>query len=89
MSHSQHSKKKLLDRIGRIKGQLEAVARALESDQDCSVVMQQIAACRGALNGLMLEVVEDHVRFHLTNRDESEHANACDELVAVLRTYLR
>ena len=65
MPHTIKNKKQLLTRVRRIKGQAEALERALESEADCSAVLQQIAAIRGAVNGLMLEVLEGHMREHL------------------------
>lgn len=91
MSHTALNKKPLLARIRRIKGQTEALERALESDQDCAVVLQQLAAVRGAVNGLMLEVLEGHVREHLgaANVPEAERARDLDLVVSVLRSYVK
>ena len=91
MSHTALNKKPLLARIRRIKGQTEALERALESDQDCAVVLQQLAAVRGAVNGLMLEVLEGHVREHLGAADvpEAERARDLDLVVSVLRSYVK
>ena len=65
MSHTIHGKKKLLARVRRIKGQAGALESALEQESDCAAILQQIAAIRGAVNGLMLEVLEGHMREHL------------------------
>lgn len=65
MSHTVHDKKKLLARVRRIKGQTGALESALEQETDCAAILQQIAAIRGAVNGLMLEVLEGHMREHL------------------------
>ena len=91
MSHTALNKKPLLARIRRIKGQTEALERALESDQDCAVVLQQLAAVRGAVNGLMLEVLEGHVREHLGAAEvpEAERARDLDLVVSVLRSYVK
>lgn len=91
MSHTALNKKPLLARIRRIKGQTEALERALESDQDCAVVLQQLAAVRGAVNGLMLEVLEGHVREHLGSAEvpEAERARDLDLVVSVLRSYVK
>ncbi|RQM63428.1 metal/formaldehyde-sensitive transcriptional repressor, partial [Aeromonas hydrophila] len=62
MSHTIHGKKKLLARVRRIKGQAGALESALEQESDCAAILQQIAAIRGAVNGLMLEVLEGHMR---------------------------
>ena len=64
MSHTVHDKKKLLARVRRIKGQTGALESALEQETDCAAILQQIAAIRGAVNGLMLEVLEGHMREH-------------------------
>jgi FrmR/RcnR family transcriptional regulator, repressor of frmRAB operon len=68
MSHTIRHKQKLLHRVSRIGGQVEAIKRALEGEAGCSEVMHLIAGCRGAINGLLAEVVEDHIRTHLVDR---------------------
>jgi DNA-binding FrmR family transcriptional regulator len=91
MSHTIREKKKLLGRVRRLRGQVEAIERALEEEAGCEVVMHLIAGVRGATSGLMAEVVEDHVRTHLTDADSKrgDGASAADELVDVVRAYLR
>lgn len=92
MAHTVRDKKKLLNRVNRMRGQLDAVKRALEEERDCSEVLHLIAACRGAMNGLMAEVLEGHVRTHVLDPDKrptSRQAKAAQELIDVLRTYLR
>jgi FrmR/RcnR family transcriptional regulator, repressor of frmRAB operon len=78
--------------VRRIRGQTEAVGRALEQEIGCSDVMQLIAAVRGAINGLMGEVMEDHIRMHVIDRRRnrnSERAQATEELIDVVRSYLK
>ena len=92
MSHTIREKKKLLARVRRIRGQVEAIERALETEAGCEQVMHLIAGVRGATAGLMAEVVEDHVRTHLV--DPEKHPGALDEeaagqLLEVVRSYLR
>lgn len=91
MSHTRKDKKKLLTRVRRIRGQCEAVERSLEQDAECMAVLQQIAAIRGAVNGLMTEVLEGHLREHLTEgeRTAAQRAEDMEDVVAVLRAYLR
>src|SRR5436190_18920837 len=67
MSHTTREKTKLLNRVRRIRGQVEAVERALEEEKGCADVLQLIAGARGAINGLMAEVVEDHIRLHVAD----------------------
>lgn len=92
MAHVTDQKKKLLTRVSRIQGQLEGIRKALEEDQECSALLQQIAACRGAMNGLMLEILEGEVRFHVlspTAKANSSEARAAEELIEVLQTYIK
>src|SRR5262249_44047588 len=64
MAHTIRDKKKLLNRVRRIRGQIDAVEKALDQEQDCSTILLTIAACRGAINSLMAEIIEGHIRFH-------------------------
>lgn len=90
MSHTVHGKKPLLARVRRMKGQMEGVERALEEERDCADVLQLLASIRGALNGLIGEVMEGHLREHvLEAEDEAQRARAVEEITAVLRTYMR
>ncbi len=90
--HTIKEKEKLILRIRRIRGQVEAVERALTDEHNCSDVLRQISAARGAMNGLMAELLEDHVRFHVLDpkrKPTSEQAMAADELVDVVKAYLK
>jgi DNA-binding FrmR family transcriptional regulator len=92
MSHTLHEKKKLLARVRRIKGQVEAIERALEGEAGCEQVLHLIAGVRGATAGLMAEVVEDHVRTHLVDADKypgALNAEATEQLLDVVRTYMK
>lgn len=92
MSHTVRQKQKLLARVRRIRGQVEAIERALESEAGCDQVMHLIAGARGAMTGLMAEVVEDHVRTHLVDTDKHPQAlntEAAEQLLEVVRTYLK
>ncbi|XEG73878.1 metal/formaldehyde-sensitive transcriptional repressor [Pseudomonas sp. abacavir_1] len=92
MAHTIRDKRKLLTRIRRIKGQSEALERALEKEEgDCAAVLQQIAAIRGAVNGLMAEVLEGHLREHLAaeERTPQQRAEDLDQVMSVLRSYLK
>lgn len=91
MAHTITGKKKLLTRVRRIKGQAEALERALEQESDCSAILQQIAAIRGAVNGLMAEVMEDHLREHLGPAavDAKQRSEDLQQVIAVLRSYMK
>ncbi|MDB5464910.1 MAG: metal/formaldehyde-sensitive transcriptional repressor [Phenylobacterium sp.] len=90
--HTTLHKSKLLARVRRLRGQVEAIERALEAEAGCDQVMHLIAGARGAMAGLMAEVVEDHVLTHLV--DEATHPEAlnreaAEQLLDVVRTYLK
>jgi FrmR/RcnR family transcriptional regulator, repressor of frmRAB operon len=92
MTLTVREKQKLLARVRRIRGQVEAIERALDSEAGCNQVMHLIAGTRGAMAGLMAEVVEDHVRTHLVNAEmhpEALNAEAADQLLDVIWTYLK
>jgi DNA-binding FrmR family transcriptional regulator len=91
MSHTIRNKAKLGQRVARIRGQMDAVARALDEEAECGEVLRLITSARGAMNGLMAEVLEDHIRSHAFRgaRAGSADARAADEMVDVLRSYLK
>ena len=92
MAHTIHGKKKLLNRIRRIGGQVVSIEKALEQELDCTVVLQAVAACRGAINGLMAEIVEGHIREHVLDPHESiaaERTQAAQDLIDVVKAYLK
>ena len=95
MPHSPEDKKRALTRVRRIRGQLDALERALDDGADCAPVLQQIAAIRGAVNGLMAEVFESHLRETVAALDAAgQHApqaraEGIDAAVALVRTYLK
>lgn len=90
MTHTVQSKKPLLARVRRIKGQADALERLLVADVECAAVLQQIAAIRGAVNGLMAEVLEGHIREHLGSHELSEEGQAdLDMIASTVRSYLK
>lgn len=92
MSHTVKHKAKLLNRVRRIRGQVEALERAIEAERSGDDVLHQIAAARGAMNGLMVEVLEGHIREHVANTeiaDEGAREAAADELIDVIRAYMK
>ena len=91
MAHTIKSKAKLLARVRRIRGQTDGLEKALESEVDCAAILQQIAAIRGAVNGLMSEVLEHHLRDHLgaDSRDAAQRGRDLEEVVLVLKSYLK
>lgn len=92
MGHVAKEKAKLLNRVKRLRGQIEAIERAVENDQECADVLQQATSCRGALDGFIAEVIEDHIREHMVDprapRDDPRVA-AAEELVDIVHKYIK
>jgi DNA-binding FrmR family transcriptional regulator len=92
MPHIHGNKARLVARIRRIKGQVAAIEKDIEEDGECHRVLQAIAACRGALNGLMAEVIDGHVRFHVIDpaaNPSPEQQEAAEQLLDVVNAYLK
>jgi DNA-binding FrmR family transcriptional regulator len=92
MAHTIREKQKLLARVRRIRGQIDGIERALNEEAGCEQVMHLIAGARGAMTGLMAEVVEDHVREHLvdsTKYPAALNTEAADQLLEVVRAYMK
>jgi DNA-binding FrmR family transcriptional regulator len=90
VSHTKSEKAKLTNRVRRVRGQIEAIERALENEQGCVTVLHLIVAARGAINGLMAEVIEDHIRLHVVDPANGvERARGAEELIEAVQSYLR
>jgi FrmR/RcnR family transcriptional regulator, repressor of frmRAB operon len=84
-------KRGLVNRVRRLRGQVDAIERALAGEASCSDLLQRISAARGAINGLMAEVLEEHVREYLSPADSDAdplQAEAAEELIEIIHSYL-
>jgi DNA-binding FrmR family transcriptional regulator len=88
MSHLSKEKLNLVTRTKKVIGQLESVLRGLNDDEQCADVLQRLAAARGAINSLMGELLEDHIRNHMPQNSKSS-TEAADDVIEVVRTYLK
>ena len=95
MPHTEQEKKKAITRLRRIRGQAEALERAVETGTECGLLLQQMVALRGAVNGLMSEVLESHLRETFGQlggkpmlSTKAINANI-DDTVALVRSYLK
>jgi FrmR/RcnR family transcriptional regulator, repressor of frmRAB operon len=92
MGHVAREKEKLRLRLRRIRGQVEAIERAVGADEECADVLRQATSCRGALDGFIAEVIEDHIREHMIDpksaRDDPKML-AAEELVEIVHQYLK
>jgi DNA-binding FrmR family transcriptional regulator len=92
MAHTIKDKKELLLRSKRIQGQVEALVRALDEERECSEVLQLMSAARGAMNSLMAELLEGHIRNHILDgkqKPTSQQVVAADEVIAMVKSYLK
>jgi len=91
MSHTQKNKEKLIARARRIRGQIEALERALDEEQECADILRLITSARGAMNGIMIELLEDQLRFHVLDPRKplsAEQEAAADGLIETIRSYV-
>lgn len=91
MAHTIRDKTKLLNRVRRLRGQVEAIERALDEEKECVSVLQLVASVRGAIIGLTSELITDHIENHVADASltDAERAKGADELIDVVRTYLK
>lgn len=90
MSHTVENKSKLLARVRRLKGQMEAIERALEAEASCADILNLAASVRGATNGLVVELLEDHLRNHVVNaQNDALRSSGAAELIDVMRRHLK
>ena len=94
MPHSPDDKKRATTRLRRIRGQVDALERAVEAGSDCAPILQQLAALRGAVNGLMAEILDSHLREEFTPlatdpKIRRQHQQSIDDVIALVRSYLK
>ncbi|MGA7871482.1 MAG: metal/formaldehyde-sensitive transcriptional repressor [Candidatus Binatus sp.] len=91
MSHTIKEKTKLLNRVRRVLGQVRALERAVEEEKGCANVLHLVVAARGAMNSLMVEIIEDHIRMHVVDPDHERgsRARGAEELIDIVQAYLK
>ncbi len=92
MAHLVRDKAKLIARVRRMRGQLDAVERALNDEAECSEILRQVSSCRGAMNGLMFELLEGQLRYHVAGDvtdPASDEAAALEEVIDIVRADLK
>ena len=92
MGHVSREKVKLLNRLRRLRGQIEAIERSVDADEECADVLRQATSVRGALDGFIAEVIEDHIREHMIDPragPSDRRLAAAEELVEIVHQYLK
>lgn len=95
MPHTPEEQRRAVARLRRIRGQVDGLERAIQAGSDCGPVLQQIAALRGAVNGLMAGILDSHLREEFTQvagddaKQRKRHQASIDEVVGLVRSYLR
>lgn len=88
MTHLSKEKLDLVNRTKKVIGQLESVLRGFNEDEQCADILQRLAAARGAINSLMGELLEDHIRNHMPQNSKSA-AEAAEDVIEIVKTYLK
>jgi DNA-binding FrmR family transcriptional regulator len=91
MSHLEKEKQKLVARIKRIRGQVDSIERSLTAGDDCADILMLLANVRGGINSLMAEVLEDHIRLHITGHEKNAipSVELAEDLIGLVRAYLK
>ena len=92
MSHTIREKEKFLNRVRRVRGQVQALERAIDEEKGCADVLHLIVAARGAMNSLMAEIIEDHIRVHVVDpasERNSARAKGAEDLIDIVQAYLK
>ena len=91
MTHTDRDKQKLVARIRRIRGQVDAIERSLSTGDDCADVLMLLANIRGGINSLMAEVLEDHIRLHMLSpeKEKTDSTELAEDLIELVRAYLK
>ena len=89
MAQIEKEKQKLIARIKRIRGQVDSIERSLTANDDCADILMLLANIRGGINGLMAEVLEDHIRHHLSEGSPALTAELSEDLIDLVRAYLK
>ena len=94
MPHSPQEKKRAITRLRRIRGQVDGLERAIGAGADCAPILQQLAALRGAVNGLMADILDSHLHEEFTQVAtdpglKKQHQASIEQVIALVRSYLK
>lgn len=91
MPYNDREKKQAITRVRRIKGQLSALEQAIDEGTECGLILHQLAAVRGGVNGLMAVILESYLKEEFPDNDSrtDSQRKSIDETIAIVRSYLR
>lgn len=90
MKIAAEEKHKLLVRVKKIKGQLNALERVIDEDRECVDIFQQTTAIRGSINSLMTSILEEHIKQHLIQANNKEkREEEVTNLLSILKSYFK
>lgn len=82
--------RELINRLKRIEGQIRGLQRMVEEDQYCIDILNQIAAVKGALNKVSLEILKKHTHGCVKSalKDQGDEGEIIEELIQVINKLL-
>lgn len=88
-ARSQDERKKLMNRLSRIEGQIRGIKGMLEKDAYCNDILIQSAAVNAAVNAFNKELLATHIRTCVARDIRESKDETIDELVATLQKLMK
>ena len=82
-------RKKLLNRLSRIEGQIRGLKGMLEKDAYCPDILTQSAAVNAAVNAFNKELLASHIRHCVVRDVKNGDETVIDELVATIQKLMK
>jgi DNA-binding FrmR family transcriptional regulator len=80
-------RKRILNRLRRLEGQIRGLQSMIESGKDCEAVLTQIMAAKSALNQVGLHIIGHSMKTCLVSENASTKDEVIDEAIAVFLKY--
>ncbi len=87
--HPHEDTKKVLNRMSRAIGHMEATKRMIEDGRDCSEVLIQIAAVKSAINNIGKIILQDHINHCIVDAVESGDKKSLDDLTDAIDKFVK
>ncbi len=82
---SDEERKKLINRLNRIEGQIRGIRGMLEKDAYCNDILVQSAAASAALNSFNKELLSSHIQTCVVRDIQEGKLDTVDELVSTIQ----